>query len=134
MTTNQPDAGEIGSDDIGETFVVRFRDSVTSVELDDEAVLLDGATEAVHTLNPTGTLVWRCVDGVASLGEIIDDFAAVFVDVARDELAADILQLVRAMGAQGLLVGVRGTPEEEHQHGVEAAPADHHHAGGTDEH
>lgn len=126
--TSEPTAppDEIGVDEIDEGFVVRFRSPVAAVELDGEAVLLDGDTGAVHTLNPTATLVWQCCDGAASLGEIIDDLADVFRDAERAAIAADVLELTREMGRQGLMDGVRAEPPEEEPHQHHHHGHDHH--------
>lgn len=111
MTTEQAaPKGDIGVDEIDESLVMRFRSSVATVELDGEAVLLDGDSGAVHTLNPTATLVWLCCDGTARLGEIIDDLADVYGDAGRAVIAADVVELARSIGRQGLLEGVRAEP------------------------
>lgn len=98
---------EIDADDIDRNLVAQFRQGVTAVELDGEAVLLDGETGVVFTLNPTATLVWRCCDGAARLGEIIDDIAFVFEDTEQGRVEVDVLALVKEVGRRGLLVGVR---------------------------
>jgi hypothetical protein len=118
---------EIGADEIGEDFVVDFRSSVAAVVLDGEAVLLDGDTGAVHTLNPTATLVWQCCDGAARLGEIIDDLADVFHEAERAAIAADVLDLARQMARQGLMQGVRAEPPEEEPHQHDHHDHDDHH-------
>jgi len=118
---------EIGAEEIDEDLVMRFRSAVAAVELDGEAVLLDGDTGAVHTLNPTATLVWQCCDGTTSVREIIDDLAAVFPDAGRAGIAADVLELARSIGRQGLLVGVRADPPEPEHHHEHDHHHDHHH-------
>jgi hypothetical protein len=138
------DAGalEIPVEAIDEDFVARFRDTVAAVELDGEAVLLDGDTGSVHTFNPTATLVWQCCDGTSCLRDIIDDLAFVFDDIGRGQIAADVLELARAMGRQGLLVGVQAEPasavdhehHHDHDHGHDHGHDhhDHHHHEGQD--
>lgn len=112
MTTEQAaPKGDIGVEEIDESLVMRFRATVAAVELDGEAVLLDGDSGAVHTLNPTATLVWLCCDGTARLGEIIDDLADVYGDAGRAVIAADVVELARSIGRQGLLEGVRADPD-----------------------
>jgi len=101
---------EVG--DIDESFVPRFRDEVAAVELDGEAVLLDGSNGAVHTLNPTATLIWKFCDGATRLGDLIEDLVAVFDDTNGHAIHADVMALVRDFARQGLLVGVRAGPAE----------------------
>jgi hypothetical protein len=133
VTTEQAlPTGDIGVDEIDEDLVMRFRSTVAAVELDGEAVLLDSDSGAVHTLNPTATLVWLCCDGTARLGEIIDDLSEVFADAGRQVIAADVLELARTIGRLGLLEGVRAElPETEHNHHQDDArrngASDHHH-------
>lgn len=122
MTTEQAaPSGDIGVEEIDEDLVMRFRSTVAAVELDGEAVLLDADSGAVHTLNPTATLVWLCCDGTARLGEIIDDLTDAYSDAGREVIAADVVQLARSIGRQGLLEGVRADEFEAETH--------HHHHG-----
>ena len=61
----------IDADEIDRAFVPRPRADVAFVELDGEAVILatvgDDEELFTHWLNPIGTIVWQCLDGVASL-------------------------------------------------------------------
>lgn len=69
------------------------------VEIDHEAILLDEARQAVYALNPTGTLIWRCIDGSSPLGEICDDLAFALeapLDVVRRDTYAIVEQLLEA--------------------------------------
>jgi hypothetical protein len=70
-----------------------------------EAVLLDEGVDRLHVLDRIGTLVWECLDGVSTLDELAADLADGF-GVARSVVDADVLALVRSLGAAGLLDGV----------------------------
>ncbi len=96
-------------EEIEEGFVLHFAGDVAGAEIDGEAVLL-GGDGAVHRLNPTATLVWRCADGHATLAEIIDDLAAAFTGAERTTVAGDVMQVVRDFVRLGLLNGVRAEP------------------------
>lgn len=74
------------------------------VPVAEEGVLLDESTGSLHALDSLATLIWRCFDGVASLGEIAVDVAEVF---SVDESAAlnDLLQLTSDLSGRGLLDG-----------------------------
>jgi hypothetical protein len=96
--------------DIDANFVPRRRDDVASVELDGETVLAVGdlAAEAfqTHCLNTTGTIVWECLDGTGSIEAIGRDLAEAFeTDVTV--VTQGVLELVRQLGAEGLLQGVK---------------------------
>ena len=91
--------------------------AVVAVELDGEVVIYHEEAATVHVLNPTATIVWRCLDGSSGLNEICDDLAAVFeVDVER--LRRDVIAVVRAFGRQGLLEGVEPDAQVVAAHAV----------------
>ena len=99
----------IGAEEIDRSFVPRPRADVAFVELDGESVIIatvgDDEELLTHWLNPIGTIVWHCLDGVASLDELIADLAEAF-DADPDVVADDVVQLTRALGGVGLLEGV----------------------------
>jgi len=95
----------ISVNDIDESFVPRSRARVAGVVLGGEAVLLDEDTSAMHVLNQTATLVWACIDGRGSIGEIVADLAdACCAD--SEMVRRDVLDLASELGRQGLLEGV----------------------------
>lgn len=75
---------------------------LAGVELDGETILYDEDSGGLHVLNPTATLVWRCLDGAASLGELADDIAAA---LGADPVAVgrDMLALAQQLDDEGLL-------------------------------
>jgi hypothetical protein len=84
-----------------------------SVDLGPETVLFDRSSGAAHALNPTGALVWKCLDGESPLEEIVTDLADGF-GVTTDVVADQVLDLMRAAGRSGLLEGVApGSPEPD---------------------
>jgi hypothetical protein len=75
-------------------------------ELDGEAVVYHETSETVHLLSPTATIVWRCLDGEASLATISSELATAFgAELTR--INEDVLGVVRDFGRQGLLEGVQ---------------------------
>ena len=102
---------------VNERFVAVRGDAVHTVEVDGEAVLLDEATNRLHLLNATGALVWACLDGVSSVGEIVTDLSE-GLGVPYDVALGDTLAVVRNLGEEGLLANV--------------APPRHRDAGRTD--
>lgn len=83
---------------------------VIGVEVDGEAVLYHEHALTVHALNPTATVIWNCLDGEVSVGELCDDLAAAF-SIQVETLQGDVVEAVREFGRQGLLEGV--LPDEQ---------------------
>lgn len=55
--------------------VLAVATTVRAVELGDELVLVDERTGRTCALNASGALVWACLDGEATVGEICRDLA-----------------------------------------------------------
>lgn len=108
---------------------MRPRSGVVAVHLDGEMVLHHPGTGSAQHLDPVGSLIWGRLDGSSTLGAAADDLAAEF-GVDRAVVAADVLRLVRELGAHGMLEGVEpASPEpgpHEHHHNHE-----HHHQTAT---
>jgi Coenzyme PQQ synthesis protein D (PqqD) len=85
--------------------------SVYTVEIDGEAVLLDEAVNRLHHLNHTAALLWACFDGHTRsqqlAAEICDE-----LDLPYEVVLADTVTIVRELGAEGLLEGVRADEAE----------------------
>jgi thiol-disulfide isomerase/thioredoxin len=97
-------------DDIDLGFVAQLVPELDVVTVGGEEIVVGGATR-VMVLNPTAALVFRFLDGVVTIGELVDDFAdALGADHAVVE--ADIVAFARELGANGLLEGV-ALPELE---------------------
>ena len=95
----------IPADEMDGRFVASLRPDVVGVEIDGEAVMVDGATGAVRHLDPIGSIVWQCLDGASSIEDISKDLAAGF-KADPTVVTNDVLELVRTLGRQGLLEGV----------------------------
>lgn len=52
--------------------------AIEYVEIDGETVIYHCAQGRLHVLNPIGTLVWRLLDGVATIRQVSDDLAEQF--------------------------------------------------------
>jgi len=72
--------------------------------MDGHAVLVDERAGRAHALNPTGALVWECLDGASDLGALVDDLATEFRE-PRDAVAAGVVGLARELARLGLLDG-----------------------------
>lgn len=78
---------------------------VRTVEVDGEAVLLDEGRGHLHLLNATGALVWACLDGASSIGDIVSDISDE-LSVPYEQALDDTLTLTRELGEGGLLANV----------------------------
>lgn len=78
---------------------------ILTVEIDGEAVLFDEEGDQLHHLNRTATIVWSCLDGEASLAEIVTDLSEV-LDASYETVMADTISVCRDLAALGLFLGV----------------------------
>lgn len=99
----------IRAEQVDESFVPIPATALYVVEIDGESVLLDEARDRLHVLNATGTIVWMCFDGQASIADIVTDIADV-IGVPRDIVLSDALELTRHLGTEGLLDNVVADP------------------------
>jgi hypothetical protein len=84
----------------------RRRREVARVEVDDEVVLCVPETGRTYHLNPVATAVWTCLDGETTLRELAHDIAAGST-WERNSVEADLVEVVRRFGRQGLLADPR---------------------------
>jgi HprK-related kinase A len=78
------------------------RDGVVTAHLDDEAVLYELGSGAIHVLNASARAVWDRCDGTATLAEIADELSAAFAaEPAR--VRADVEAIVDELSDRGLL-------------------------------
>lgn len=77
---------------------------VTWIELDGKVVLFHERTGEVHVLNPTGSLVWQCLDGNADVATLADDLHEV-TGAPRAVVERDLVSLLAQLVRQGLVTG-----------------------------
>jgi hypothetical protein len=118
----QPATEEHGEpvDSIGLDSVVSAKPTVTRHETDNAIVVVDESTGAGASLDPIGGLVWSLIDGVSPLREIITDLAEAF-QADESVVGPDVVELVRTMGANGLLVGIAADPTRDDVEPVEGS-------------
>ena len=119
MSTAPP---TLSPDAIDGSFVPVGRETVASVEIDGEVVLLDAASGVLRNLDPVGGIVWGCFDTTGTIDEIVSDLCEEFgADPAT--VRNDVLELVRALGRDGLLEGVASPHPISHEgHGHDDEP------------
>jgi hypothetical protein len=93
------------ADDISTAFVPAFRDGVTIITVEDESILYEEATGAIHHLNHTATLVCGLIDNVSTIDQIIAQLEESFASNS-EEIAMDVLDLVRELALRGLIAEV----------------------------
>ena len=83
-------------------FIPVTRRTLSTVEVDGQAVLLDETTGVLCVLDSIATLAWACFDGSSPVGDVAADLAAEFgVDV--EEVQAELISVVRRLGSHGML-------------------------------
>jgi len=99
--------------------VISAGDGVESVIVDGQAVLYDEAAKVLHVLDPIGTVVWQCLDGSGTLGEIEADLADVY-QMPIKQVRTDVRRLIRQLEKLELVDGARGRA-----HPVASRPVEH---------
>lgn len=92
-------------EDIDTGFVPRPVAGVDAVDIGGEAVLVHEDGTRLRQLNATAALVWACLDGTGTVGDIAADLAD-GLDLPVGVVAEDVLALVRDLGEKRLLEGV----------------------------
>src|SRR3954447_25560570 len=98
--------------EIDVSFAPKQARCVYTVEIDGEAVLLDESVNRLHLLNSTATLLWRLFDGEASIGELARELSEE-LPAPYEAVLNDTLDVVRDLGAEGLLDGVAPTHDRD---------------------
>lgn len=104
----EPAPALLSPDDIDDTFVARPVPDVTEIVVGDELVVVS-PSGVPSVFNPVGTVIWRCLDGEVSVGELSAELSEEF-GVELDVVRADVVAFTRSLGFAGLLTGV-GFPD-----------------------
>jgi Coenzyme PQQ synthesis protein D (PqqD) len=86
-------------------------DSVFTVAMEGEAVLLDEHGNRLHHLNHTAALLWLLFDGHTTLDELAAELSAE-LGAEKKVVLADVIGITRHLGDEGLLDGVARAPDE----------------------
>jgi PqqD family protein of HPr-rel-A system len=90
----------------------KTRDELAAVELDGEIVVYDQSNGRLHALNPTASVVFKFLDGTATMKELADDIAAAY-SAPPGEVEAQIRKLVRQFRKDALLEPSKRIEETE---------------------
>lgn len=91
---------------VGPTDVLRHAEGVSWIAVGHELVVYDAAAQTTHVLDSVSGLLWQCLDGSGSLGEIFPDLASVFgitLTVVEEDLAPVVATWLR----DGLILNAR---------------------------
>lgn len=99
------------SSEVAGSYAPLPRSDVRFVEVGDEAVLVDGWDLAM-VLNATGALIWRRLDGQATVQELARHLA-VEAGADLDEVACDVAGFVERLGTDGVLEGCVSRPHRD---------------------
>jgi hypothetical protein len=76
-------------------------------EIEGETVLLDLKSGVYYSLNEVGSDIWRLLADKATEQELVEAIAEKY-EVAKDEAARDISELIKDLSDEGLITGETG--------------------------
>ncbi|MFA6449417.1 MAG: PqqD family protein [bacterium] len=76
-------------------------------EIEGETVLLDLKSGVYYSLNEVGSEIWRLLADKATEEELVDAITAKY-EVAKDEAARDVSELIKDLSGEGLIIGETG--------------------------
>ncbi len=88
----------VTADQIDAGFAPRLRTGVAATDVDGETLVLDQESGATMLLEGTAVVVWKCLDGTSTIGEISADLAEAY-SAPPEQVLEDVLRLVRQLGA-----------------------------------
>jgi hypothetical protein len=101
----------VAAHSLGPDSLLRRREDLVEMVLDDEVVLLDERTGTLFRLNVSAAAAWAQFDGTRPLGSVTRTLAAGF-GVEPRGVRADVVGLVRELVALGL-VTVHGAADDD---------------------
>ena len=78
------------------------REGILYRKLDEEGILFDSESNAVHLLNATSELIWDCCDGLHDTGRITEAVLKRY-RVAREQAVRDVVTALCQFRELGLL-------------------------------
>ena len=77
-------------------------EGLTIRQIGNETIILTEEGEELHTLDETGTFVWKAIDGNKSLSRILD-LICVEYEVSHDGARDDLFMFVEALKGKGII-------------------------------
>ena len=77
-------------------------EGLTIRKIGNETIILTEEGEELHTLDETGTFVWKAIDGKKTLSHILDLICAEY-EVTHDRARDDLFVFVEALKGKGII-------------------------------
>ena len=77
-------------------------EGLTIRQIGNETIILTEEGEELHTLDETGTFVWKAIDGKKSLSRILD-LICVEYEVSHDGARDDLFMFLEALEEKGII-------------------------------
>ena len=77
-------------------------EGLTVRQIGNETIILTEAGEELHTLDETGTFIWKAIDGKKSLSRILD-MICVEYEVAHERARDDLVVFVEALKGKDII-------------------------------
>jgi len=77
---------------------------VSMVTVDGESFLADAGGAAIHQLNSVGSAIWTLLAEPTTIDEMIELLLVAFPEVSRDQVEADVGELVNSLKSKNLLI------------------------------
>ncbi len=78
------------------------RDSFSSRAIDDETIIVNDRGDMLHTLNETGSFIWKRIDGHTSVGKILESLYAEY-DAPPRSAEDDLLKYIEELAEKGII-------------------------------
>lgn len=91
------------SEEFTESSIVVVCDHQTSVQLDDENVILDLEKGIYYGLNPVGSRIWNIIQSPNSVTEIVSKITSEY-DLDRDECMDYLISFLSDLREKGLIL------------------------------
>jgi hypothetical protein len=94
---------------------------VAARELDGEMIIMSAVDSTLYSLDDVATAIWKAVDGVTPLHEVIERKLCVAYDIPPEIAAADVESFVEELAGRGILL-VSDEPILDSSQKLSAAP------------
>lgn len=88
--------------------VLKKNENIVSRQIADEYILVPirktaGSVDSIYTLNDVASFLWESIDGIRSVSELVDMVISEY-DIGRDEVIADVLELLNDFSEIGVVL------------------------------
>ena len=97
MSTDETKVGDTKAESVLRDPALPFQ------RLDEEAIVVDPRTRAVHLLNETGARIWELLEEASTVDELVDALAEEYEGAAPEALRREVEAFIADLGGKGLL-------------------------------